>query len=73
MSMLLARYHNSVTDQARNQAKRAPVFDPADHTVAEVNAYLAGADEAERARVLDAEQAGKDRQSVRSPEGPEGS
>lgn len=40
------------------------LFDPADHTVAEVNAYLADADAAEHARVLSAEAAGKNRASL---------
>lgn len=43
-------------------------FDPSDHTVDEVNAYLADADEAERQRVLDAEAAGKGRKTVQAPE-----
>ena len=39
-------------------------FDPSEHTAAEVTAYLAGADDAEKQRVLDAEQAGQARKSV---------
>lgn len=42
-------------------------FDPADHTVAEVNEYLATADDAERQRVLDAEKDGQNRSSVKAP------
>lgn len=42
-------------------------FDPSDHSVDEVNAHLANAAEAERQRVLDAEAAGKDRATVRTP------
>jgi hypothetical protein len=40
------------------------VFDPADHTVAEVNAHLEKADDDERARVLAAERDGKARTGV---------
>lgn len=39
-------------------------FDPGEHTVAEVNEYLAGADEAEWDRVMQAEQAGKNRKTI---------
>lgn len=39
-------------------------FDPAEHTVDDVQAYLADADADERQRVLDAEQAGKARKSI---------
>lgn len=39
-------------------------FDPSEATVQEVNDYLAGADETERARVLAAEKAGKNRSTV---------
>ena len=39
-------------------------FDPAEHTVAEVEAYLADADEAERERVLEAERAGEARRTL---------
>lgn len=39
-------------------------YNPADHTVDEVNAYLADADEAERTRVLDAERDGKARTGI---------
>lgn len=40
-------------------------FDPAEHTVAQVNDYLADVDETERDRVLAAEKAGKARTSIR--------
>ena len=40
------------------------VFDPNTHTVAEVNAYLAKADDEERARVLAAERDGQARKTV---------
>lgn len=42
----------------------ANLFDPADHTVTEVNAYLADATEEERVRVLSAEKDGKARASL---------
>ena len=40
------------------------VFDPADHTVAEVQKHLERADDDERSRVLAAERAGKARAGV---------
>jgi hypothetical protein len=40
------------------------IFDPSDHTVAEVNVYLERADDDERDRVLAAERAGKARTGV---------
>jgi hypothetical protein len=43
-------------------------YDPSAHTVDEVNAYLADADEAERTRVLEAEAQGKNRTTVKAPE-----
>lgn len=50
-------------------------FDPGEHTVAQVREHLAGADEAERERVLEAERAGKARASLigsdESPASPE--
>lgn len=39
-------------------------YDPSDHTVDEVNAYLANADDDERDRVLEAERSGKGRTSI---------
>jgi len=39
-------------------------FDPAEHSVAEVNDYLEGASEDEQQRVLDAEAAGKARKGI---------
>ena len=39
-------------------------FDPSDHGIGEVKAYLADADEEERQRVLDAERSGKARKSL---------
>jgi hypothetical protein len=43
--------------------------DPADFTVDQVNAYLATADEAEQKRVLDAEASGKNRSTIKAPDG----
>lgn len=40
------------------------LFDPSEHTVLEVNEYLNTADPAERARVLEAERAGKARKGI---------
>jgi len=42
----------------------AEAFDPSKHTVEEVEAYLATADEAERERVIAAEAEGKARKSI---------
>lgn len=42
----------------------AEPFDPADHTVAQVNAYLASAGEDERVRVLAAEAEGRNRRGI---------
>lgn len=39
-------------------------FDPSEHTVTEVNSYLAGVDESERERVLAAERDGQARKGV---------
>lgn len=50
--------------EAATEQIAEPQFDPSEHTVTEVNDYLADADEAERGRVLAAERAGKDRASV---------
>jgi trigger factor len=41
-----------------------PSFDPSEHTVAEVTAYLEGADNRERGRVLRAERGGKNRATI---------
>lgn len=55
-------------EKARLEAEEdngsADLFDPADHTVAEVNEYLANATEEERARVISAEKDGKARASL---------
>lgn len=57
-----------VTEAEPEPADEAPAaadaFDPAEHTVADVLAYLADADEDERARVLAAEAAGEARATI---------
>lgn len=45
-------------------AAPAALFDPSEHTVAEVLAHLADADDAEHARVLAAEQDGQARKGI---------
>jgi len=50
-----------VTKTAPTGAKE---FDPAEATIAEIEDYFDGADEAERDRVLAAEAAGKNRKGV---------
>ena len=49
--------------EAEAKGEESP-FDPNDHSVAEVQEYLEGADDEERARVLDAEKAGQARKSL---------
>jgi hypothetical protein len=54
-------------DTAATEPERAGMSvgdDPADFTVAEVQAYLAGADDAEKERVLAAEAASKNRSTI---------
>lgn len=51
-------------DTADDEEDEAGVFDPSAHTVTEVNAHLETADDAERTRVLAAEQAGKSRLGI---------
>lgn len=46
------------------QEQQGGQYDPADHTVEEVNDYLANADDAERERVLQAERDDKDRVGI---------
>ena len=53
-----------VEEQVEEDNGSADLFDPADHTVAEVNEYLANATEEERTRVLSAEKDGKARASL---------
>ncbi|MFE3578717.1 hypothetical protein [Streptomyces vinaceus] len=52
--------------EASSPADPAPAadFDPSEHTVDDVLAYLADADEAERARVLAVEEAGQARVTI---------
>lgn len=52
------------TDADGDENPAGAEFDPSKATVEEVNTYLEGADEAERARVLEAEAAGKNRKSI---------
>lgn len=62
-----AEAQTEVDDLAKDAEKdngSADLFDPADHTVAEVNEYLANATEEERTRVLSAEKDGKARTSL---------
>jgi hypothetical protein len=47
-----------------NAEEKAEQFDPSKATIAEIEDYFDGADEAERARVLAAEAAGKNRKGV---------
>lgn len=54
---------------AKRNAKQDAEFDPADHTVAEVQEHLASADDAERERVLAAEKDGKARKGLLEEEG----
>lgn len=49
------------------EAEGVTLFDPTEHTVAEILDHLATADAVEFARVIDAESAGKARKSVISP------
>jgi hypothetical protein len=63
------RWERADDDQADDQADERPApdgkpYDPAAHSVPQVRAYLARADDAERTRVLDAERAGKARRGV---------
>lgn len=44
--------------------EEVPAYDPADHTISEVEAYLEEAEDDERARVIAAEEAGKQRKGV---------
>jgi trigger factor len=55
-----------VTEAEREPVEPEPAeaFDPAEHTVADVLAYLADADDDERARVLAAEAAGEARATI---------
>lgn len=48
----------------RPEPDAAATFDPSEHTVAEVNEYLADATDVEVERVLDAEHEGKNRKGI---------
>jgi trigger factor len=58
----------SAPHQAEEPASAPPVadgvFEPGDHSVAEVKAHLDAADDAEKERVLEAERAGKARTTL---------
>lgn len=54
-----------VADKEAAKAEAKKQFDPSEHSVAEVNAYLASADEDEQMRVLEAEEQGKNRSTVK--------
>ncbi|MCX5587549.1 hypothetical protein [Streptomyces erythrochromogenes] len=58
------RVTEAVPELAEPAPEQAEAFDPAEHTVADVLAYLADADEDERARVLAAEAAGEARATI---------
>lgn len=51
-------------DEGQGTGEEVPAYDPADHTISEVEAYLEEADDEERARVIAAEEAGKQRKGV---------
>lgn len=51
-------------DSPADEERKAQQFDPSDHGIGKVKAYLEGADEEERQRVLDAERNGKARKSL---------
>lgn len=54
----------STEENTETEGEDSKEFDPADATVDEVKAYLDGADDAERERVLAAEEAGKGRKGI---------
>jgi len=51
---------------ANQEQEGGEQFDPADHTVSEVNEYLSTADDREARRVVAAERAGRNRSGVRA-------
>jgi hypothetical protein len=57
-------WQDQVAAEGTQAAAAAQPFDPTGRTVAEVQAYLADADAAETARVLDLERAGEARVSL---------
>lgn len=54
----------SITAKEPEATPPAETFDPDEHNAADVLAYLADADDTERARVLDAEAAGQARATI---------
>lgn len=52
------------TDDDQTGDDQGDLFDPSLHTVADVLAYLDSVDDTERARVIDAERAGKARKTI---------
>lgn len=52
-----------ITDLAKEPSE-AVGYNPADHTVADVTAYLAGADKTERERVISLEESGQARKGI---------
>ncbi|SED50179.1 hypothetical protein SAMN04490240_4052 [Rhodococcus pyridinivorans] len=63
LALQLAGGYSLVGPGAENPPE-SDMFDPAAHTVTEVNDYLNNADPAEQARVLEAERAGKARKGI---------
>lgn len=55
---------DTARERLSGSAAGPDAYDPADHTVAEVNSYLADVDESERERVLAAERDGQARKGV---------
>lgn len=50
--------------QVDDEPEPESLFNPEQHTVAEVNEYLAGVDDDEKIRVLEIEEATKNRKSI---------
>lgn len=58
-------WEDKVTTAGPAEAEQLPgIYDPAAHSVTDVNTYLETADDAERDRVLAAERAGKNRTGI---------
>lgn len=64
VDVVYLEWHGWRTASSPPPAAAAGPFDPSSATVAEVQAYLDGADDAERTRVLEAERAGQARKSL---------
>lgn len=60
----LERQRQEYNASPAGQAGTTAAYDPADHTVDEVNDYLASASDAERDRVLEAERGGEQRKGI---------